>query len=64
MLDIHIDILCQVHTQNRTQLNIVIHSINVKRWDFTTHLIQDLSNYLCKQTPSSPYLRKSTYKGK
>ena len=38
--------------------------INVKRDDFTLHLVQHLSHHLRKGTPFSPQLRKSTGKGK
>ena len=41
-----------------------IHSINVIRFDFTMHLMQYLPHHLGKQTPFSPHLQKSTYKGK
>ena len=40
-----------------------IHSINVKRYEFTMHLMQHLSQHLRKQTPFSPHLRKSKSKG-
>ena len=38
--------------------------INIKREDFTLHLMQHLSHHLRKQTTFPPQLRKSTGKGK
>ena len=53
-----------VHTQNFTQERMGVHSINVSRHDFNKHLMQHLSHHLRQQTPFSPHLLKSTYKGK
>ena len=40
------------------------HLINVKRLDFTMHLMQHLSTIYVKKTPFSHHLQKSTCKGK
>ena len=57
----HIIITLHLYTQNQTKLKMDIHSLNVIRQDFTTHLMQQLSHHLRKQTPFSPHLQKSIY---
>ena len=61
----HRNIISRTYSKlNTIKELMVIHSINVIKYNFTLHLMPHLSRHLCKQTLFLSFLRMRIYKGK